>query len=140
MPSSNLLANNILQYLFTGGTIIAKPTKVYIGLSTTIPNADGTNITEPSGNAYTRVEMNCTTAMWDITVNKQLSNKSAVIFPKATANWNTHTNTTADVLYAVLFTASTSGTFLSYCQVPYKWIQAGTEYYIGVGNLKFKMM
>lgn len=138
MPSSNILANNILQYLFTGGAIIAKPTKVKLGLSTTIPNADETNITEPSGNAYAKVEMDCTTAMWDITVNKQLTNKSAVIFPKATGNWNTHTNTTADVLYAILY--ALDGTFLSYCQVPYKWIQTGTEYYIGVGNLKFKMI
>jgi len=142
MPMSNALGNSILNYFYNVGTpIMTAPTKVYLGLSTTIINADGTGITEPVGNGYVRMELNANTTMFTTSTVKELSNKNGIIFPKVTGgNWNTHTNTAADVLYAFISTASTGGIMLWYQQVPYKWIQAGTEYYIAVGSLDFSIV
>lgn len=49
--------NAIAQNIYKIGGASALPTKFYLGLSTTHPNADGGNVNEPKGNGYKRVEL-----------------------------------------------------------------------------------
>jgi len=37
-------------------------------------------------------------------------------------------------------TAATGGNLVLYKQLPYKWIQTGTEYYIAVGDFRVPMV
>jgi hypothetical protein len=53
-------------------------TDVEIGLSTTTPNQNGTNITEPIGNAYSRVSV----ADWTVR-GDYIDNDSRIDFPQA---------------------------------------------------------
>lgn len=48
------LADEVLDWLFRAQAL-AQPTHVKVGLSTSTPADDGTNITEPSGNGYAQV-------------------------------------------------------------------------------------
>lgn len=43
--------------LTTSNGVVVAPATWYLGLSTTIPNEDGTNFTEPVGLAYARIAM-----------------------------------------------------------------------------------
>ena len=140
MPTSNAYGNSILNYIFTGAAIFPAPTKLYVLLSKTPINVDGTGITEPVGNGYARVKVNCNSTMWTTSIAKEVSNKFAIFFPKATGNWNNYTGTASDVLYAALMTAPTGGSLVLSTQVAYKWIQTGTEYYIEAGNFRVPMV
>ena len=55
----------------------------YIGLSSTLPTASGTNITEPSGNAYQRVRIGTLSAA----ANGVVKNSNDIQFPKSTGTW-----------------------------------------------------
>lgn len=68
------------------------PATRYIALSTTTPADDGTNFTEPVGNAYARVAT--TAADWGAasgTAPAVKSNSVALTFPTATGSWGTIT-------------------------------------------------
>jgi hypothetical protein len=93
MSITNLQANRILDYNF-GNTAYSVPANLYIGLSTTAINNDGTGATEPSGFAYTRMQLgagnNKTT--WTVAGTpgaSQLQNAVAVTFPESTGSWGT---------------------------------------------------
>jgi len=53
---SDFLEDAILNQLFRTSPYVP-PATLYIGLSTTNPADDGTNFTEPSGNAYARKDV-----------------------------------------------------------------------------------
>src|SRR4249919_2570075 len=77
---------------------------LFIGLSTTTPNDDGTGFTEPVGSAYARVST--TGADWGAatgTAPAVKSTSAAKTFPTATGSWGT-------VTHFGLFTASSGGT------------------------------
>ena len=57
------------------------PTHVYVALSTTTPNTDGSNVTEPVGNGYTRVTT--AAADWNAPTARGISNANALTFPTA---------------------------------------------------------
>ena len=76
---------------------------LFIGLSTTTPNDDGTGFTEPVGNAYARVST--TGADWGPasgTAPAVKSNTAAKSFATATGSWGT-------VTHFGLFTAASGG-------------------------------
>ena len=50
-------ANCAMGNLFKTQTTPALPTAFYLGLSTTAPQVDGTNVTEPVDAAYARVKL-----------------------------------------------------------------------------------
>lgn len=89
MSFTNYLEGKLLDLVF-GGAAFAAPTTLYFGLSTTAPAEDGTNITEPVGNAYARV-----TKTNDLTnfpsANPKL-NGTDITFPEATGSWGTVTH------------------------------------------------
>lgn len=93
MPFSTYAQEAILNQWF-GGTAAPIPATLYVGLSSTQPAQDGTNITEPSGGAYARVAVTNNTTNWPAAQtgpsgNSVISNATAVTFPTATASWGT---------------------------------------------------
>lgn len=78
MAVTTTYANTILTNLFSGA---------YIGLSSTEPDADGGNITEPpSSNGYARV---AASQGGFSASNKQIKNNNYIYFPLATSDWGT---------------------------------------------------
>jgi len=89
MALTNSVKAGVLDMLY-GGKAFTVPDKVYVALSTTQPNPDGTNFTEPVGNAYERVELANDSTTWeDATVDNPSvkTNKIPILFPEATGPW-----------------------------------------------------
>jgi hypothetical protein len=95
----NVVAGNV----YGSGTLTPLPSKYYIGLSTTAPNINGTNVTEPSGSGYTRMELTSLGAPSSGVV----TNTAAIDFPESTASWGTAT-------HFVIYDALTNGNLLQY--------------------------
>lgn len=76
---------------FGGGATTWAPATWYLGLTTTTPNDDGTNFTEPVGGAYARVARtnNATNFPAASTVAgvTTKTNGTACTFPTPTGNW-----------------------------------------------------
>ena len=82
--SENLILNSIF-----GGTTLIPPATLYFGLSTTSVQEDGTGITEPVANGYTRVAIANNTSLFATTTTSTKTNKIEVAYPSATGNWGT---------------------------------------------------
>lgn len=106
MPTSHYLANKLLDHQL-GKTSYTMPT-VYVGLSSTTPAKNGTNVTEPSSGSYARVAT--AGADWNAAASGATSNANALTFPQATADWLSGTNLT----HGVLYDAPTGGNLLAY--------------------------
>jgi hypothetical protein len=91
----------LLDHLL-GGADYARPATVYAGLSTTTPGDDGSNFTEPSGNAYARVAITNNATNFPAAAAGSKSNGTAVTFPQATGAWGT-------VTHFALYDASSGG-------------------------------
>jgi hypothetical protein len=92
---------------FGGGLTTWAPGTWYIGLSTTTPNDDGTNFTEPTVGGYARVGLVNDTVSWPAAtttsgVTKKTNGVKAT-FPNPTATWGS-------ISHYGLFTALTGGT------------------------------
>ncbi len=99
---SDFLANSRTLDNMIGGTPLAPPTTFFVGLSTTAPNSDGTNVTEPVGGAYARVGVTSVTTEWDVASNGGTANTNNITFAQATGSWGTLT-------HWVIYDASTAG-------------------------------
>lgn len=96
--------NCVAGNLFHTKTDPAIPTQYYIGLSTTEPAVDGTNVNEPSSGAgYARVAL---TALGEPS-NGVVSNSYPVNFAESTASWGT-------VTHFVIYDQETGGNLLMY--------------------------
>ena len=109
MPLNTYTKNRILRGLV--GKDSALGSTVYLGLSSTTPNAEGGNITEPIGNGYERVligsySQSGTQKFGDVS-NDSITNNEIIYFPESTGSWG---NT---LTHFVLFTTKT-GTGDSY--------------------------
>ena len=92
----NIVAGNV----FRSKDEPAIPAKYYLGLSTTAPDLDGQNVTEPATDAgYARVELTTLSAPTDGLV----TNQQAVNFEESTNNWGT-------VTHFVIFDAAEANT------------------------------
>lgn len=87
--NTNYFLNCVAGNLFQTQTTPVLPTKYYIGLSTTAPNVNGTNVSEPATSAgYARVELTSLSAPIDGVV----TNEYAINFDESTASWGTITH------------------------------------------------
>jgi hypothetical protein len=114
MPFSTTYANNILKWALAQSTAMSAHSKVFLGLCSNDPEADGGTFTELSGKGYHRVLISqynseypglLTTAN-----NRAVSNSKQIGFTKATAAWATAKG------YG-LFTAETGGTPFFYAKL-----------------------
>lgn len=119
------VAGNVFQTKNTP----AIPTKYYIGLSTTAPTINGTNVNEPSTDAaYARVELTSLSEPTDGVV----TNTAAINFEESTASWG---NITHFVIYDS--DAVDSGNLLMYGELSTpRSVEAATIMTIKEGYLK----
>ena len=114
MSFANRTSRSLIGALFgkttgvTGvlGALASAPT-IHVALSTTAPAEDGTNVTEPVGNAYARVAT--AAGDWSDPTDADPSvvdNVTAVNFPTPTGAWGT-------VTHFVLFDALTGGNVIA---------------------------
>lgn len=99
----NSLERAILDHLF-GDPTYTPPANWFVALSSTTPDEDGANFTEPVGNAYARVST--APADWAAATGSAPATKAngnAVTFPTATGSWGNNT-------HFGLFTAASGGT------------------------------
>lgn len=92
---TNFLELKVLDHLF-GGSAYSAPTSLFLGLSTVNPGETGSGISEPSGNAYARVEIENDSDAWNSAASDEglgtKTNKVDFTFPKATGAWGTITH------------------------------------------------
>lgn len=90
---STYFLNCIMGNVFKTKLSPTLPDKIYLGLSSTTPNVDGTGVTEPlDSSGYSRVELTTLSEP----VNGVISNNSDVSFPESSTSWG---NMTHFVLY-----------------------------------------
>lgn len=104
MSKTNYLENKLLEH--QTGTAFTAPT-YYVGLSSTAPAEDGSNITEPSGGGYARAN---TSGKWGSPSAGSVSNNANIDFAESTGAWLAG----ASLPYFVLFDASSGGNACRY--------------------------
>ena len=90
MGISTYMGNKVLD-LITGRANNILGGLTYIGVSTTIPNVDGTNVTEPTDSNYKRIligqyDQN-TSFKFNSASNNNTTNKESIVFNRAATNW-----------------------------------------------------
>lgn len=106
MSFFNYLEDNVLDHV-VGKAAFTSPT-VYVGLSSTTPAEDGTNVTEPSTGSYARVSTSA--GDWNSASAGATANANAVTFAQASGDWVSG----ADLTYLVAYDALTTGNELFY--------------------------
>jgi len=76
--NSTYWLNTIMGTMYTNNE-----TAFYVGLSSTLPEADGTGISEPTGGNYSRVEITA----FSNPINGVVKNTTSLEFPRSTAVW-----------------------------------------------------
>lgn len=119
----NLVAAN----LYCGQNSPAIPNAYYVGLSTTEPMLDGSNVSEPSlSNGYSRVLL----ADLSDPASGVVTNASIVRFPESTGSWG-------KITHYVVYDGATGGNLLMYGTLPSaRTIETETEVIIKAGYLK----
>ena len=94
-------ANRIMDRYF-GSTTLTPATTYYMGVSTTAPSTDGTNVTEPIGGGYARVAITNNKVSFTTSSDGTVENAIEFQFPEATSDWGV-------VTHFVLYDASSGG-------------------------------
>lgn len=128
MAISYSLARMFLQFGLTGQNSSSGSASwsgnpnIYLGLSTTLPNRDGTGITEPTSNGYARVLIGKSGELtsWKLTKATEsqdgsVYNKDTIYFPEVTGVSGQHP--WGILTHAVIFTAATGGTMLAFSEL-----------------------
>lgn len=101
--------NVVMGNIFSTDESISIPEKYYIGLSSSAPHVDGTNVTEPSmdGTAYARVELTSLSEP----ANGVITNEQAINFNESATDWFVAGN---PATHYVIYDAPTDGNLLMY--------------------------
>jgi hypothetical protein len=94
------IANATLDALLGASSILGGT--VHIGLLTATPNADGSGVVEPIGNAYARVAVLNNATQWPAAVARVKQHANDITFAQATGTWGT-------VTHVGLFDAASGG-------------------------------
>ncbi len=125
---TDYLENRVLNHFF-GGTASTAPTPLYLGLSTTTIADDGSNITEPSGNNYSRVSITNNSTNWPNASGGAKANGVAFDFPQASGSWGT-------VIDFFLSDASSGGNIYAYGTLTVaKAVSSGDTLSFAIGEL-----
>lgn len=104
MSFTNFLELELLDHVL-GNAAYPAPATVYVGLSTTTPNDDGSNFTEPVGGAYARAAVTNNLTNWPAAVSGTKQNGTLISFPEATLAWGT-------ITFVGIFDAPSGGNML----------------------------
>lgn len=100
---SDYFENKILDYIFNKDGLT--PSTIFVGLSADDPTDDGTELAEPGGNNYERVQT-CASD-WNVSSDGILNNLAVIVFAMATGNWGS-------ITHFALLDAATGGNMLAY--------------------------
>ena len=122
----NCIMGNVFQTKLSPGL----PSKVYLGLSSSAPDVDGSGATEPLASAgYSRVELNSL----DVPTNGVITNKSEISFPESSASWGT-------VTHFVLYDAPVNGSLLMFNVLSQaRSVEQATIVMVKAGSLKLTL-
>lgn len=123
----NLVSGNV----FGSQKTPAIPTNYYLGLSSTAPSLDGSNVTEPGeGTGYARVQL----TSLSVPINGVVTNDAAIDFAESTAEWGTMT-------HFVIYDALTEGNLLMYGELSAsRKVEAATIMTIKLGSLNLSVV
>jgi hypothetical protein len=100
----------ILNRLF-GAVAYTEPATLYLGVSSTTINENGTGATEPTGGAYSRISVSNNTSTWgNLSVGVGRQNLVPFEWASATAPWGT-------ITYVGVYDALTGGNMLYYSEL-----------------------
>lgn len=128
MSLGDIYEDRILDAIF-GAQALSVPANFELALSTSAPNDDGTNVTEPTGNGYARITglaNNLTT--WLAAASGQKVNDILFQFPAATGPWGT-------ITHWVLYDQATADYVISGVVSPPKTIDDGDIFKFLVGDI-----
>ena len=122
----NCIMGNVFQTKLSPGL----QSKVYLGLSSSAPDVDGSGATEPLASAgYSRVELNSL----DVPTNGVITNKSEISFPESSASWGT-------VTHFVLYDAPVNGNLLMFNVLSQaRSVEQATIVMVKAGSLKLTL-
>lgn len=128
--TSTYFLNCIMGNVFMTKLSPTLPKKVYLGLSSTAPQVDGTGVSEPLASAgYQRVELTNLSEP----VNGVVSNDGAIQFEESSASWGT-------ITHFVLFDSPTDGNLLMFNQLSQsRSVETATIVMVKTGSLKLTL-
>lgn len=128
--TSTYFLNCIMGNVFMTKLSPTLPKKVYLGLSSTAPQVDGTGVSEPLASAgYQRVEL---TNLGE-PVNGVVSNDGEIQFDESSASWGT-------ITHFVLFDSPTDGNLLMFNQLSQsRSVETATIVMVKTGSLKLTL-
>lgn len=128
--TSTYFLNCIMGNVFMTKLSPTLPKKVYLGLSSTAPQVDGTGVSEPLASAgYQRVEL---TNLGE-PVNGVVSNGDEIQFDESSASWGT-------ITHFVLFDSPTDGNLLMFNQLfQSRSVETATIVMVKTGSLKLTL-
>lgn len=128
--TSTYFLNCIMGNVFQTKPSPGLPSKVYLGLSSSAPDVDGSGATEPLASAgYSRVELNSL----DVPTNGVITNKSEISFPESSASWGT-------VTHFVLYDAPVNGNLLMFNVLSQaRSVEQATIVMVKAGSLKLTL-
>ena len=127
---SDYAEDQVLQAWF-GGQAMTLPSDLYMALSTSAPNDDGTNVNEPVGNNYARAQVSNIPGEWTAPAGAgQTDNINDIVFNQATGGaWGI-------VTHVAVYDALTGGNMLwSGALLASKVINDGDQFKFPAGTL-----
>jgi hypothetical protein len=133
---SDYLANALLDHAFNLTTYAAPDTYIALATGDVLDTDTGSTISEPSGGAYARKQVNISggsTPTWVTATNSSVTNKETISFVQATASWST-------ITAIAIVDAASSGNLLFYENtVTDQTVDNGDTAEFAVGALKVSM-
>lgn len=122
--------NQVMGNVFNTKLNPALPGDYYIGLSSTPPAVDGSNVSEPASSAgYERVKLETLSEP----TNGVITNTAAISFNESTANWGTMT-------HFVIYDSPSGGNLLMYDNLStQRNVEAATIVTIKAGSLSLTL-
>ena len=129
-------ANKVLDLLF-GQTALSNLSTMYLGLSTSVIQNDGSGSTEPStsGTAYARIAVTNNKTNWGTAASAALTNAAAITFAESTAAWGTITY----VFFAAGATAGVADIWYFEALSTPKTVQSATTVQFAIGAITASM-
>lgn len=130
MSKSNYLENEILDHVLGGGDYV-RPATVYIALSTADPTEDGSGLTEPSGNNYSRLSVTNNATNFPAASGSNKANGVDFTFATPSGTWGL-------ITHFAVFDAASAGNMLYYAALTTpKTINSGDEVLFPAGDMDF---
>ena len=123
MTWTTYLKNAVLNHIYNDPALTAP--SVYLAISSTAPAADGSNVTEPSGNNYARVQ--ALAASMSAAAAASKTNSAEVTWPIPSGAWT--------LTHLCGYDASSGGNLLWYIDVTDRAIVSGDTVKVPVGGL-----